>query len=223
MKSLLKLSTVFLLIGASLPTAACLTPQPTRYENTTTRLNIPRAPANFKKIKIALINFRDLTNRAYLVKPATAQLTSMMVESGYFEVIEPSLVENIIKSQSDVTPEKLNTIRQKFGAQYFLTGTLTNFEIRENRSGTCLFILGGTNKEEYIVEAGIDFRMVTVPEAKIAKAGVVENRRVDTSSSARVLLFGGGTSVRVLQSNSGKLLRYVLRDLLKRITTDLPS
>lgn len=192
---------------------------PTKYENTTENIPISQAPADFKKVKIALIHFQNLTGRSYLTEPATAQLTTFLIRSGYFEVIEPSLVTSIIRDQKDITQEKLNQLKEKFGARYFLTGNLTNFEIKEAKSGFCLLfgLLGGHRKREYIVESGIDFRLVSVPEAKIIIADKVENRRTDTSQAGYFLFSSAGSSVQILQSSGGKLLRYALKDVTEKI------
>lgn len=205
--------------------SACVS-QPTRYENTTQDLTVPQAPPGTKRVRVALIRFRDMTGRrGYLMEPATAQLTSLMLRTGYFDIIEPSLVENIIPDQSAVSLEKLALLKEKHGADLFLTGSLTNFEVREKGSGFCLLfgLLGSYNKREYIVETGIDYRLVSVPGADIIKADSVENRRVDTSKAAGILLSYGGSDTRVLQSNSGKLIRHALRDLTVSLVESLPG
>ena len=85
--------------------AQCMSPQPTQYENTTEKIDLPRAPVGTEKVKVALVPFRDATGKSFLVKPATAQLTTMLLQTGYFEVIEPGFVENIVGSQKDLSPE----------------------------------------------------------------------------------------------------------------------
>ncbi|MCB1165096.1 MAG: hypothetical protein KDK37_12100 [Leptospiraceae bacterium] len=197
----------------------CMSPQPTRYENTTEKIDLPRAPVGTEKIKVALLPFRDLTGKAFLVEPATAQLTTMLLQTGYFEVIEPGFIENTIGTQKDLSPEKLQLIKEKFGAQILITGTLTNFEVRKNRSGFCLLfgLLGSYNKEEYIVETGIDYRILGVPDANIRDAGAIENQRTDTSQAAGVLFSYSGASTDILKSSGGKLLRYAMADLVLRI------
>ena len=209
---------IFSLLGG-----ACLTPQPTRYENVDERVEVTRAPSGTVRKKIALVNFRNMTDKSYLVQPATIQLTSLMVQSGYFEIIEPTLVESVIRAQDEITTEKLQTLKDKFGAEYFLTGNLTNFEIRETSAGFCLFLglLGSKNTKEYIVETGIDYRLVSVPDAKILQADSVENRRTDTSSQAGFLFSTGGSDVKVLQSSGGKLLRYAMKDLVEKLIRGL--
>ncbi|MCB1137246.1 MAG: hypothetical protein KDK23_00765 [Leptospiraceae bacterium] len=199
--------------------AQCMSPQPTQYENTTEKIDLPQAPIGTEKVKVALVPFRDLTGKSFLVKPATAQLTTMLLQTGYFEVIEPGFVENIVGSQTELSPEKLAELREKFDADVLLTGTLTNFEVRKNKSGFCLLfgILGSYNKEEYIVETGIDFRLISIPEGKILDAGAVENRRTDTSQAAGILFSSTGASTTILQSSGGKLLRYAMADLILRI------
>lgn len=205
--------------------AGCVS-EPTRYENTTEKLVLPQAPPGTKRVRIALIRFRDLTGRrGYLMEPATAQLTTLLLGTGYFDVIEPSLVENIIPEQGSVSTESLAKLKEKHGAELFLTGSLTNFEVKERSSGFCLLfgLLGSYNKREYIVETGMDYRLVRVPEAEIARAGAIENRRVDTSKAAGFLLSYGGNDQRVLASNSGKLLRYALRDMVVELVETLPA
>ena len=226
MRSIQSTISFFALAIVSLLIAGGCVSEPTRYESTTEKLVLPQAPPGTKKTRIALIRFRDLTGRrGYLMEPATAQLTTLLLQTGYFDVIEPSLVENIIPEQSAVSTENLAKLREKHGAELFLTGSLTNFEIKERRSGFCLLfgLLGSYNKREYIVETGIDYRVVSVPEAEIAKAGAIENRRVDTSKAAGFLLSYGGNDQRVLASNSGKLLRYALRDLTVELVQALPA
>lgn len=197
----------------------CMSPQPTQYENTTEKIDLPRAPIGTKKVKVALVPFRDATGKSFLVKPATAQLTTMLIQTGYFEVIEPGFVENVIGSQSELTPENLKILKEKFGADIVLTGTLTNFEVRKNESGFCLLfgLLGSYQKEEYIVETGIDYRVTDIDTAAILDAGAVENRRTDTSKAAGVLFSYSGASTDILQSSGGKLLRYAMADLVLRI------
>jgi len=199
--------------------AACASPQPTRYEKIDEHVEVSHAPAGITKKRIALVNFRNLTDKSYLVQPATSQLTSLMMQSGYFEIIEPSLVESVISAQDKITTDKLKILKEKFGADYFLTGSLTNFEVRENQSGFCLLLglLGSHSNKEYIVETAIDYRLVSVPDAKILQADVVENRRTDTSTSTGFLLSQSGADVKVLQSSGGKLLRYALRDMIEKV------
>lgn len=203
---------------------ACLSPQPTQYETTESAVDVPRAPAGTKRVKVALVNFRNQTGRDFLVDPATAQLTTLMLRSGYFEIIEPSFVESVVKDQGQLSPESLAELSERFGAEYFLTGTLTNFEIRKESSGFCLFfgLLGSQRTESYVVDTGIDFRMVTAPEGRIAIADVVENRRTDTSKSAGILFSGGGYDTRVLKSSGGTLLRYAMRDMVVKLIDSLP-
>lgn len=217
------LATLALLLA--LGGGACISPQPTQYESTETNLDIPRAPAGTERVKVALITFRNQTGREFLVAPATSQLTSIMFQSGYFDVLEPTLVESVIRNQSEVTPENLQKLQERFGAQYFLTGTLTNFEIKRQSSGFCLFfgLLGSQRTEEYIVETGIDYRLVRVPDGKLLDANVVENRRVDTSKSAGILFSGGGYETSVLQASGGKLLRHAMADLTEKLVANLPQ
>lgn len=208
-----------LLILSTAITASCMSPQPTRYESTETEIDLPRAPSGTQKVKVALIPFRDLTGKRFLVKPATSQLTTLMIQSGYFDVIEPGLVENIIPDQTQVSPEKLKELQEKFGADIFLTGTLTNFEIRENKTGFCLLfgLLGSYSREEYIVETGIDYRIVKVPSGKILDADAVENTRTDSSRAAGLLFSYSGAGTDVIQSSGGKLLRYAMADMIKNM------
>ena len=216
-----------LLLGSLmlLGTVQCLSPQPTQYESTEDNIQVSRAPAGTRRARVALINFRNLTGQSFLVSPATAQLTSLMLQSGYFDIIEPSLVESVIADQSQVTEEKLQTLRDRYGAEYFLTGTLTNFEIRKTSSGFCLLLglLGSSRTEEYIVETGIDYRLVGVPGANIIAANSVENRRTDTSEAAGLLFAHSEQSTRVLESSGGKLLRYAMRAVVEDIIAQLPG
>lgn len=205
---------------------ACLSPQPTRYESTDTAstITVPRAPAGTRRVKVALVNFRNQTGRDFLVSPATAQLTTMMLRSGYFDIVEPSFVESVVANQKELSPEKLEELKERFGVEYFLTGTLTNFEIRKVESGFCVILpfLGSNQQSDYIVETGIDFRMVTAPEGRITVADVVENRRTDSSESAAILFVGQNQSTRVLQSSGGTLLRYAMRDMVTKLIESLP-
>ncbi len=205
---------------------ACLSPQPTRYESTDTAstINVPRAPAGTRKVKVALVNFRNETGRDFLVRPATAQLTTMMLRSGYFDIVEPSFIESVVANQKQLSPEKLAELKERFGSEFFLTGTLTNFEIRKVESGFCVILpfLGSNQQSDYIVETGIDFRMVTAPEGRITVADVVENRRTDSSESAAVLFVGSNQRTNVLQSSGGTLLRYAMRDMVTKLIESLP-
>lgn len=225
MKHITAILSILILVGGL--HTACMSPQPTQYETIESKIEVPRAPAGTTPVKVALISFKDTTEKGFLVKPATSQLTSLMVRSGYFQVIEPTLVESVIRTQADVTPEKLQEVRDKFGAQYFLTGTLTNFEIRETKSGTCLLfgLLWSNQTREYIVETGIDYRLVSLkelPNARIVSADSVENQRTDTSKAAGVLFSQSGYSTRIRQSSGGKLLRYAMRDVLIKLIEDIP-
>mgnify|MGYP001251823206 CR=1 FL=1 len=199
--------------------AQCISPQPTRYENTTEQLDLPRAPVGTEKVKVALVPFRDLTGKSFLVKPATAQLTTMLIQTGYFEVIEPGFVENIVGNQKDLSPEKLQELKEKFGADILITGTLTDFEVRKEQSGFCLFfgLLGSSRKEEFIVETGIDYRIIDIPAGRILDAGAISNRRTDTSEAAGILFSYSGAETDVLQSSGGKLLRYAMADMILKI------
>ena len=202
--------------------AGCSTPQ-SRYETTTEKIHVVKAPEGTTPLRVALVQFRDLTGKKYLVEPATAQLTSLMLQSGYFAVVEPSLIESVIRDQSEITPEKLSELKERYDVDYFLTGTLTEFEIRETESGFCLLLglLGGYGKKEYVVEAGIDYRLVTVPDAKIRIANVVSSKRTNTSQFVQAFLSAGGSEIKVKQSSGGKLLRYALADMIRQIVSEM--
>lgn len=153
--------------------------------------NVP----SFKK-RIAVIPFdSQLVGTLNLGRIIGEMFTTALVRLGSFDVVERNKIETIVqelKFQQGgmVDPSTAIAMGKLLGVDYILTGTVTEFGIREEKKGGLLGffknIFGGGAKKVSIARIKFDFRIIDVATGKIFFADTGEGEEKQSSFSIGV-------------------------------------
>jgi len=197
-------------------------------------------PAGAARVKAGVPPFMiqddDLTQDT--AKVAADQLTTLLVHSQRFHVIERTQLEQLLKEQSlegIVRADELAQAGRVRGVDYIFIGKITNFLVkREERSGGFgvgrVNLPGGGNfggldikKDKVVVtvEVGVDLRMVNPSDGSTVAANFSEFTRTDEVGAFGVDILGasasGDADLQIDEDNKGKLLRFALDDALRKM------
>lgn len=132
------------------------------------------AAAQDARPRVAVVNFANNSTWAYwgdnLGRAAADELTTQLVQSGRFTVIERAQLDTILAEQhlggsGAVTPATAAKIGKLLGAQFILTGSITQFSIERTTIG--LRGIGGTVSN---AESKVDARLIDTETGEILLA-----------------------------------------------------
>lgn len=182
-------------------------------------------PANFNAKRIAVIELRDKTMNSPLKGDvgsiAIDELTTLLVNSGRFQVIERERIDALLQEQGlagkgivdNATAAQIGKI---LGAELIFTGAVTNWEVKETKEGTYI-IVAGTRSQNVHIELAVDGRIIDTSTGTILFADSGEISRDETVASTAILGIAPGGYVRLQQSAAGKQMRMALNEMLKKM------
>jgi curli biogenesis system outer membrane secretion channel CsgG len=152
---------------------------------------------------------------------AVDQLTTLLVNSDRFNVIDRERLDAILEEQGlagkgivdETTAAKIHKV---LGADLIFTGAVTNWEVKESKSGTFVLIGGGSNRS-IDIDLAVDGRIIDSTTSQIYFADSGEIKRREEVSSSSILGFAPQGYIRLDQSVAGKQLRLALDDMLSKI------
>jgi len=193
-----------------------------------------------------LIEDRNLrqSSSAQTAAVAADQLTTLLVRSQRFLVIERAQLEQLLREQDlegIVRADEMAAAGQVRGVDFLMIGKITNWRIsREKSSGG--FGLGRVNlpgrgnigaldidrdKAEIKVEIGVDLRIVDPASGAIMASEFSEYNRTDTVSAFGVDILGASAQsdadLRVDEDNKGRLLRLALDKALRKMMPQIDN
>lgn len=204
----------------------------------------PLPPAGYQKQRLGVLEFKDKTGGKNRGVAASDEMTTLLVNTDRFQVIERERLKDLLKEQNMegiVTPEQMAKAGQVMGAEYLCYGSVTNFEIKHTRTqsgGGFLRDLGSVNvggvhvpgvsvfdidfkKDQLEFNIGVDVRIVHSTTGEIFFAGSSDVKRVETASGMGLTLVGVSASsdgsIQVDNENQGKLLRMALHRIVKKM------
>lgn len=183
------------------------------------------APKTLQVKRIAILPFKDKTTNSPIKgdvgSMAVDQLTTLLVNSERFSVIERERLDAVLAEQGLAGKGIVDTataaqIGKVLGADLVFTGAITNWEVKEAKSGTFILI-GGSSEKTIDIDLAVDGRIIdtTTSEIKFANSG--EIKRQEKVSASSILGFAPNGYVRLEQSAAGKQLRLALDDMLSKI------
>lgn len=182
-------------------------------------------PATIQKKRIAILPFKDKTTNSPIKGDvgslAVDQLTTLLVNTGRFSVIERERIDAILAEQGlagkgIVDATTAAQVGKALGAELIFTGAVTNWEVKESRTGN--FVLVAGSKEKAIdIDLAVDGRIIDTSTSEIFFADSGEIKRQEKVSSLSVLGGAPGGYIRLDQSVAGKQLRLALDDMLSKI------
>lgn len=182
-------------------------------------------PATIQKKRIAILPFKDKTTNSPIKGDvgslAVDQLTTLLVNTGRFSVIERERIDAILAEQGlagkgIVDAATAAQVGKALGAELIFTGAVTNWEVKEARTGNFVLI-AGSNEKAIDIDLAVDGRIIDTTTSEIFFADSGEIKRQEKVSSTSVLGGAPGGYIRLEQSVAGKQLRLALDDMLAKI------
>lgn len=235
-------------LGALIALAGCNSPQvssSSSRDNMTAHVGVyPAAPANAVRAKVGVPPFSvDIRRGATesMTTVAADQLTTLLVNSGRFRVIERAQLDQLIKEQGlegVVKWDELAKMGEVKGVDYLMLGKVTNFRVLASKGGGGFGIgrtqlpFGGSfggfdyrnNESQIQVECGVDIRLVDPTTGEVVAASFAEYERTDSIRSFDVQVLGVSTGVdgelQLSDDDQGRILRLALDDAVRKA---LPS
>ena len=190
-------------------------------------------------------------NKTELAQNAADQMTTLLVESGRFNVVERAQIEQLLKEQDMegiVRPDQAAKAGQVLGTDYLLLGRVTNFRVKQSqtKSGVDVGGIGGMvgggrfgagstgfdkKNQQITTEIGVDIRLVDSTTGQITIAKQSEFNRTDSAGALGISVFGvGGSSdaqVTIEEDDAGRLLRLAfdkaVREMLPEVDRKILS
>jgi curli biogenesis system outer membrane secretion channel CsgG len=166
---------------------------------------------------------------------AADQMTTLLDNSGRFEVIERTQLKKLLDEQNlegIVKSGELAQQGQVRGVDFLMLGRVTNLRVKqENKSnGFGLAQLGGIvntggldvkNSDTVITtDCGVDIRLVNPTTGALLVSNYSEFSRTDSAHSMGVSILGAnaesGASISLSDDDKGKILRLALDDALRK-------
>jgi curli biogenesis system outer membrane secretion channel CsgG len=172
---------------------------------------------------------------------AADQMTTLMDQTGRFDMVERAQVEQLLDEQNMegiVRPDQMAKAGQVLGVDYLLIGKVTNFRVKQDqtKSGLNLGGIGGAvgggrfgagnsgfdqKKTRIKTECGVDIRLVDPSTGKIVASQFGEFTRTDSAGAMGISVLGIGANsdadVSIEEDDAGKILRLAFDDALRKM------
>ncbi len=168
------------------------------------------------------------------------QLYTLMFKTKRFKLKERAYVDKLMQERGlsrsgEVTEGDVIQLGQMSGIDYMVVGKITNFAVKSSKqeNNAAVRLLGKyltgydyKNTKSYItVEVGIDLRIIDTKTGDVFAADFYEFEKTDRIESFGVQVLGyhenSTASLRVDSKNQGKIVRYALDELLKKMLPDI--
>ena len=198
-------------------------------------------PSNITRPRVGIPSFTvsGAQAKAEMNNVAADQISTLLVQSQRFSVIERAQMDKLIAEQNlsnVVRNGELAAAGEIRGVDYLLLGKVTNLrtKVARTKRGFGLGKLGGFigvgagdyEKEdvEITTECGVDLRLVSPESGEVAVANFSEFKRKDKASAVGVEILGfnadANADLSISNDDYGKILRLALDDAVRKM---LPS
>lgn len=198
-------------------------------------------PSGIQRARVGVPQFQVKGNVTGEVSELAAdQITTLMVNTERFDVIERAQLDQLLKEQNlegIVKGSELAQPAQVRGLDFLLLGKVTNMRVKGEKSGGSFGLgslpipgTGGraaglfdySNKSSTItVDCGVDLRLVDPATGAVAAAEFSEYKKSDTISAMGIEILGADAKadadLKIDDDNKGKILRLALDDCLKKM------
>jgi curli biogenesis system outer membrane secretion channel CsgG len=199
-----------------------------------------------EKPRVAVPQFKvqvngGIRNTNNLKSIAADQMTTLLDQTGRFDMIERAQVEQLLDEQNMegiVRPDQMAKAGQALGAQYLLIGNVTNFRVKQDQTKSGLNLggigaaVGGNRygagnsgfdqkKQTITTECGVDIRLVDPTTSQIVASQFGEFKRTDSAGALGVSVLGIGANsdaqVSIEEDDAGKILRLAFDEALRKM------
>lgn len=193
----------------------------------------PPPPAGFQRVRVGIApQFKDGTGKN-VGAIAPAQLETLVIRANRFSVIDRTSLEALLQEQGlqgVVTPAELAQKGKIRGVDYLWTGEVTNFRVKQVKSGTNFGLgqitptLGAvgvdTSKQTIETEVGVDIKLVDCQSGEIIAKDFGEVIRTESASGLGIRILGvggsGNSEIDIDEDSKGKLLRRAIDEVLRK-------
>lgn len=173
---------------------------------------------------------------------AADQITTLLHQSGRFNVIERAQLEQLLREQDlegIVRAGEMARPAQVRGVDYLMLGKITGFRVTAQQTDQQIGvgrgwvadqlggITGGMDRKETIItaEMGVDLRLVDPTTGEVRSAHFSQFRQQDTASGFGITVAGvggrGDAEVKISEDDAGRLMRLAFDDTLRKMMPEI--
>ena len=165
---------------------------------------------------------RKATGASVVSQGATDMLITALVRSRHFEVLD-RVVDNNIMQEQDLQKNNLlssgdnPSVNQLKGADYFITGAVTEYQVDKKTGGIGIAIAGLGGSSEYAVaKTAIDLRIIDSTSGEVVWSRSLKDEIRGEKVNLQAFSFMGSNIVE-LETGKGKqeVINLVLRNLIE--------
>jgi len=188
----------------------------------------PRGPFDFSPV--------------HLQGMAADQLTTLLFQSGRFDVIERAQLTQLLREQNlegVVREGELAQRAQVRGIDYLVLGKVSGLRVTASRKASGLGLgrgkiadqlgqwTGGVERQEIVIttDMGVDLRIVDPSTGDVKVAHFTQYRQEDSASSMGIEVAGlggrGEADVSISQDDAGRIMRMAFDDVLRKMLPEI--
>ncbi len=176
-----------------------------------------------QKVRVAVLAFENNSTHRYfedeLGDAAADELTTQLVSSGQFSVVERRQIESILAEQNlgqsgRVNPATAAAIGEVLGVQIVLVGSITQFSIDTKRAG-----IGGVGGSYSEAESMLDVRAINTSTAEILSVAEGRGKKRFGGVSTRDVQFEQSFDAGLAQ----EALRPAVEDAVKKLVAQVDA
>jgi curli biogenesis system outer membrane secretion channel CsgG len=207
---------------------------------------IPPPPAGFTKVRAAVIEFQDKTQRrGWYVRPIGDQggekFETIAVNSNRFNMINRMRLADLKKEQSEIgtiDPSEIAKAGRVRGVDYMFFGAITNFSVKITKTdkgfGAFKHLVGplapvdiDTSKTtvETVVDVDISLVNTTTAEIVAKQQGAVKKETVASAWGMKIFDIGGTAKneVKIDEDSQGRILQWALDESFRKMLPTIDS
>ena len=198
-------------------------------------------PSNIQRVRVGVPQFQVKNGvTAEVSELAADQITTLLVNTERFDVIERAQLDQLLKEQNlegIVKGGELAQPAQVRGVDYLLVGKITNLRVKGEKSGSG-FGLGrlpipgaagraaglfdiNNRSSKITVDCGVDLRLVDPTSGSVAVAESSDYKKTDSISAMGIDILGADANaeadLKIDDDNKGKVLRLALDDCIRKM------
>ncbi len=206
-------------------------------------------PPGFQRVRVGVPPFQVDPPRGpfdfspvHLQGMAADQLTTLLFQSGRFDVIERAQLTQLLREQDlegIVRAGELAQQAQVRGVDYLVLGKVSGLRVTASRRASGVGLqrgriaeqlgnwTGGVERQEMIIttDMGVDLRIVDPSTGEVKVAHFTQYRQEDTASSMGIEVAGlggrGEADVAISQDDAGRIMRMAFDDTLRKMMPEI--
>ncbi len=180
------------------------------------------------KKRIAVVEFENKSDygRYNVGQGMSDMLTTALVKSGRFQVIERQALEKVMKEQKlgltgAVTPQSAAQIGKILGVEVICVGSVSEFGEKKEKTGIGSKKVGGLGLKKTTARVAVDVRLINTTTAEIITAESVAKESSKRGISVATQEFHFGTGADFDKTLVGKATREAINEIVHLVTESM--